>query len=112
MADMKIKLNKLQNRTLALLQELAQDPDTAIADEASGEVTIAHMPHAHGDHMHIGRFTVSSRDASGFTNPAVWTALERKGLARGNFPISITLTKTGLDFETGLLQPMAEESDH
>ena len=106
------KLNKLQNRTLALLQELAQDPDTAIPDEASGEVTIAHMPHAHGDHMHIGRFTVSSRDASGFTNQAVWTALERKGLARGNFPISITLTKAGLEFETGLLKQMAEESDH
>jgi len=112
MADKKIKLNKLQNRTLSLLQELAQDPDVAITDETSGEVTIPHMPHAHGDHMHIGRFTVSSRDASGFSNQAVWTSLERKALARGNFPLSITLTKAGLDFETGLLQSMAEESDH
>lgn len=112
MPDKKIKLNKLQNRTLALLQELAQDPDTAIPDEASGEVTIAHMPHAHGDHMHIGRLTVSSRDASGFSNQAVWTALERKGLARGNFPLSITLTRAGLDHDTGLLPPMTQESDH
>ena len=112
MPDQKIKLNKLQNRTLALMQELAQDPDIAISDETSGEVTIAHMPHAHGDHMHVGQFTISSRDASGFSNQAVWTALERKGLVRGDFPLSITLTKPGLDFETGLLQPMAEESDH
>jgi len=108
----KIKLNKLQNRTLALLQELARHPETAIADEATGEVTIAQLPHAHGDHMHIGDFVVSSRDASGFTNQAVWVALERKGLARSNFPLSITLTKAGLEHDTGLLKPMTEISDH
>ncbi len=108
----KIKLNKLQNRTLALLQELAKHPETAMTDEATGEVTIAQMPHAHGDHMHIGEFVVSSRDASGFTNEAVWVALERKGLARSNFPIAITLTEAGLGHDTGLLEPMTEKSDH
>lgn len=108
----KIKLNKLQNRTLALLQELAQHPETAITDTDTGEVTVTHMPHAHGNHVHVGRLVVSSKDASGFSNQAVWSALERKGMARGNFPISITLTKAGLDFDTGLTQPMAQESDH
>ena len=108
----KIKLNKLQNRTLALLQELSRHPETAITDEESGEVTIAQIPHGHGDHMHIGDHVVSTRDASGFTNQAVWVALERKGLARSSFPHSITLTKAGLDHNTGLLQPMTEKSDH
>ena len=108
----KLKLNKLQNRTLALLQELARHPETAMTDPESGEVTIAQLPHAHGDHMHIGDLVVSSRDASGFTNEAVWVALERKGLAKSNFPMAITLTKAGLEFETGLLKPMTEKSDH
>lgn len=111
-AESKIKLNKLQNRTLALLQELAQHPETAITDGETGEVTVTHMPHAHGNHVHVGRLVVSSRDASGFSNEAVWNALERKGMARGNFPISITLTKAGLDFDTGLSTPMTQESDH
>ena len=108
----KIKLNKLQARTLALFQELARHPETAITDEATGEVTLNQMPHAHGDHMHLGDLVISSRDASGFTNEAVWVALERKGLARSAFPISITLTTEGLAFETGLLKPDVEKSDH
>ena len=37
--------------------------------------------------MAIGRFTVSTRDASGLSNPAVWVALARKGLARTDGPI-------------------------
>lgn len=108
----KLKLNKLQNRTLALMQELARHPETAITDAESGEVTIAQLPHAHGDHMHIGDYVVSSRDASGFTNEAVWVALERKGLARSQFPMAITLTQAGLDHDTGLMKPMTEKSDH
>ena len=70
------------------------------------------MPHVHGDHVHVGRLVVSSRDASGLSNQAVWMVLERKGLARANFPLSITLTKAGLAYDTGLLAPMAQESDH
>ena len=108
----KIKLNKLQARTLALFQELARHPETGIKDEDTGEVTIAHMPHAHGDHMHLGDLVISSRDASGLTNEAVWVALERKGLARGTFPIAITLTVDGLSFDTGLLPPTVQKSDH
>lgn len=108
----KIKLNKLQARTLALFQELARHPETGITDAETGEVTIAQMPHAHGDHMHLGDLVISSRDASGFQNEAVWVALERKGLARSAFPLSITLTAEGLAFDTGLLKPSVEKSDH
>lgn len=111
MAD-KIKLNGLQTRTLALLQELAGHEDMATTDAATGEVTIHHMPHAHGDHMHVGRFAVSSRFASGLANPAVWVALERKGMAKSSYPLSITLTKQGLEFKTGIREQMLEESDH
>ena len=35
-----LKLNKLQLRTLALAQVLANDPNTGVRDEASGEVSL------------------------------------------------------------------------
>ena len=72
-----LKLNPLQLRTLALLQELARHPETSSRDPNTGEVLIAHLPHAHGDHVHVGALVVSARDASGFANAAVWAALER-----------------------------------
>ncbi len=106
------KLNKLQNRTLALLQELAQQSDLASVNDETGEVTIFGMPHAHGDHVHIGRFTVSSRFASGLGNANVWAALERRGLARADFPFSITITAPGLAHETGIRSDMLDEADH
>lgn len=108
----KVKLNGLQTRTLALLQELAEHEEFSERHEETGEVTIHYMPHAHGDHMHVGRFAVSSRFASGLMNENVWVALERKGLARSGFPLSITLTKAGLAFKTGIRETMLEESDH
>jgi hypothetical protein len=108
-----LKLNSLQLRTLALLQELARHPATSSRDPRSGEATITHLPHAHGDHVHVGELVVSARDASGFSNPAVWAVLERKGLVRGNFPhAAITLTATGLAYETGLGGIRAAHSDH
>ncbi len=69
-----LKLNKLQLRTLTLAQLLAQDPSLARRDEATGVVTLLQIPHAHGDHLHIGRFTVSTREASVLRNPACLTA--------------------------------------
>lgn len=107
-----LKLNKLQLRTLALVQELARDPGSATADPESGDVTLSHLPHAHGDHMHIGAFVVSTRDASGFSNPAVWAALERKGLVRPGYPASVTLTAEGVVYDTGLSERFAQVSDH
>ncbi len=107
----KIKLNKLQNRTLALFQVLARHEGSASIDPQTGEATITHMPRPHGDHVHVGKFVVSGRDASGFANQAVWVALERKGLAKSNFPMSITLTREGLEFDTGYGNVLSK-SDH
>ncbi len=70
------------------------------------------VPHTHGDHIHIGQFTVSTRDASGLSNPAVWTALERKGLARRDGPIAITLTAEGVSYDTGFGDRFLVSSDH
>ncbi len=107
-----LKLNKLQLRTLTLAQLLAQDPDLARRDEATGAVTLLQIPHAHGDHLHIGQFTVSTREASGWSNPAVWFALVRKGLARIDGPIAITLTAEGVSYDTGLGDRFLVPSDH
>ncbi len=107
-----LKLNKLQLRTLTLAQLLAQVPDLARRDEATGAVTLLQIPHAHGDHLHIGRFTVSTREASGLSNPAVWSALVRKGLARIDGPIAITLTAEGVSYDTGFGDRFLAPSDH
>lgn len=96
-----IKLNSLQNRTLALFQELACHPETSQKGENDGEIMVSALPHAHGNHVHIGKFVVSAQDASGFANEAVWKILERKGLARSNYPVHITLTPAGLSYDTG-----------
>jgi hypothetical protein len=107
-----LKLNKLQLRTLTLVQVLASDERTSERDAETGEVTIHHLPHAHGNHVHIGSFTVSAKDASGLSNPAVWTALARKGLARTGLGAGIVLTPMGLAYETGLSEQFVSESDH
>jgi hypothetical protein len=107
-----LKLNKLQLRTLSLAQLLAQDPALARQDEATGMVTLLRIPHAHGDHLHIGQFTVSTREASGLSNPAVWSALVRKGLARIEGPIEIALTAEGVSYDTGFGDRFATPTDH
>jgi hypothetical protein len=108
-----LKLNKLQNRTLLLMQELARDPGTGTPDPNTGEVLLNSLPHPHGNHVHIGGFVVSSRDASGFANESVWKALERKGLARVlEFPLAIMLTPLGQAYDTGLTDRLAHQSDH
>lgn len=107
-----LKLNKLQLRTLVLAQVIAREPELARVDPASGDAELLQLPHTHGDHVHIGPYVVSARDASGFDNPAVWTALERKGLARQDSPLTMTLTKAGLDYDTGLGGAFMEQSDH
>lgn len=107
-----LKLNKLQLRTLVLAQVIAKDPNSGKIDEATGEATLLRVPHAHGDHVHVGKFTVAARDASGFDNPSVWVALTRKGLVKEGYPASIVLTKEGMDYDTGLGDHFLEESDH
>ena len=64
-----LKLNKLQLRTLVLAQVIAKDPNSGKIDEATGEATLLRVPHAHGDHVHVGKFTVAARDASDVACP-------------------------------------------
>ncbi len=106
-----LNLNQLQLRTLTLLQELAQLPDYSRPGEEAGSVVLTRLPHPHGDHFHIGDVVVASRDATGLRNPAVWAALERKGLIRSSPPTAI-VTPLGLDYETGLRQTILHDAAH
>lgn len=105
-----LKLNNLQLRTLALLQILVKEAGQGTADPETGDVSLHALPHAHGDHVHIGPYVVSSRDISGFSNQGVWAALARKGLARSGPPI--TVTSDGLAYDTGLTERLVQTSDH
>lgn len=106
-----LKLNKLQLKTLVLTQIMARSqPDEAW--DKDGSVTIHAMPHAHGDHMHVGEFVVATRDATGFSNQAVWTALARKGLVQSRDVPPIILTREGLEYDTGLDHHFVQKSDH
>lgn len=106
------KLNKLQLKTLTLLQQIARLPDMATPNEETGEIEITAFPSPHGNHFHLGPFIVLGRDATGLRNEAVWRALNRKALAYGTFPIAITLTSLGLKYETGLKDQILQGSDH
>jgi hypothetical protein len=99
-------LNPLQRKTLALLQELAKDPDCIQKDTHTGDVKIVRFPVIHGNHFHVGESVVLSKDATGLTNEAVWRALERKGLAQAEFPYSISLTAAGLAYDSGMREEM------
>ena len=70
------------------------------------------LPHAHGDHFHVGDAVVSGRDATGLANEAVWTALERKGLIKSLFPMAVVLTPSGLDYDTGLADQILHRHAH
>lgn len=107
-----LKLNKLQARTLVLAQVIARQPDGAVDDPDTGDRRLTKIPHAHGDHVHVGPFVVSARDASGFSNPSVWVALARKGLVRSPDIREIALTPEGQAYDTGLGDRFLEESDH
>jgi hypothetical protein len=97
-----LNLNPLQLKTLTLLQALAQLEDHVLKREIDGSVLIAGIPAPHGDHFHIGDAVVMTRDATGLSNGAAWTALERKGLIRSHFPQGAILTPAGLAYDTGL----------
>ena len=107
-----LKLNPLQAKTLALLQELARQPSFANPPDADGSVLLRYLPEPHGDHFHIGAAVVRSSDATGLSNPAVYGALARKGLIlpgpRG-MPI---LTAAGLGYATGAGERILHRSDH
>ena len=107
-----LKLNSLQLKTLTLLQAVAAQPEFAEADPTTGEMRIRRLPHPHGDHFHIGRHAVMTRDASGLDNPSVWAALTRKGLVRTYEDGSYAVTEDGLSYETGMRNTILHGSDH
>ena len=96
-----LTLNTLQLKTLTLLQELARLPDHSRPGEEPDSVVITSLPYPHGDHFHLGGALVAARDATGLRNPAVWAALERKGLIR-SLPDCAMLTALGVGYDTGL----------
>ena len=106
-----LKLNRLQLKTLTLFQELARSPETSTPRE-DGTVLITMLPRPHGNHFHLGSRVVLARDATGLQNQAVWNALMRKGLIRGEFPIAVLLTPEGLGYETGLRDEILHGADH
>jgi len=107
-----LNLNPLQLKTLTLFQELARNPETSTRDDESGDTVITMIPHAHGNHFHIGRRVVMSADATGLHNSGVWAALIRKGLARPVMPVGLALTPAGVDYETGLRETILHGADH
>ena len=107
-----LKLNALQLRTLTLLQTIARLPNATSAGPGPGEVTIDRLPPAHGDHFHLGDAVVSGKDATGLYNENVWHALERKGLARADWPRSITLQPQALGYETGMENEIFGRAGH
>lgn len=107
-----LKLNPLQARTLAILQEVARVPGMAAAPDADGVVAIRGLPRPHGDHFHVGAVTVRSRDATGLANPAVYGALARKGLVLAGPQGLPALTPAGLAYDTGLAAEILHQPDH
>jgi hypothetical protein len=107
-----LKLNPLQLRTLTLFQVLAQMPEAAEQGPGEGEITITRFPRAHADHFHLGEFIVMGKDATGIFNEAVWHALERKGLAKAEWPNAITLKGEALSYETGLASELLHRAGH
>jgi hypothetical protein len=106
-----LNLNSLQLKTLTLLQELARLDEYSRPGEEPGTIVVR-PPEPHGDHFHLGGAVVITRDASGLRNPAVWVALERKGLIRSLFPNGAVVTPLGLAYETGLRQAILHRSSH
>ena len=103
-------LNALQLKTLTLLQELARiTGKTGPAEDAGIAVR---PPDPHGDHFHLGDAVVATRDANGLRNPAVWVALERKGLIHSMYPNGAVVTPLGLEYETGLREVILHKSGH
>jgi len=107
-----LKLNPLQLRTLTLLQAMMRLPDVSKLGPGEGEITIERFPQAHGDHFHLGEWVVRGSDATGLYNEKVWHALDRKGVARADWPHSITLTKDGIHYETGLVHEILRGGGH
>lgn len=95
-------LNPLQLKTLTILQQMARSPGHAEPAEPDGAIKVGNWPPAHGDHFHIGDAVILGRDATGLNNPAVFVALERKGLVRAADGEHALVTAEGMAYPTGL----------
>jgi hypothetical protein len=107
-----LKLNPLQLKTLAILQALARVEGYADPPDAEGRVALRYLPDPHGDHFHVGHAVVSTRDAAGLANPAVYGALERKGLLATGPGGRPALTAAGLAYATGIERQVLHEAHH
>ena len=107
-----LRLNTLQLKTLAILQELARTPGAAEPADALGRVALRYLPDPHGDHFHVGAAVVASRDATGLGNPAVYGALARKNLVLQGPRGGPVLTPDGLAYETGVAHEVLHRADH
>ena len=107
-----LNLNALQLKTLTLLQELARLAGKPAAEDEPGGLAISQLPNPHGDHFHLGEAIVAARDATGLRNPAVWAALERKGLIRPKLPQAVILTARGQQYDTGLRETILHRAEH
>jgi hypothetical protein len=107
-----LNLNPLQLKTLTLLQELARIAGKPTSEEEPDGLAITDLPHAHGDHFHLGDAVVAARDATGLRNPSVWAALARKGLIRPKLPEAVILTMAGQQYDTGLRDAILHRAEH
>jgi hypothetical protein len=107
-----LNLNPLQLKTLTLLQELARLAGKPAPEGEPGGLAISELPNPHGDHFHLGESVVAARDATGLRNPAVWAALERKGLIRPKLPEAVILTAAGQQYDTGLADAILHRAGH
>lgn len=106
-----LNLNPLQLKTLTLLQALAHVAGKPVEGDAAGGIAITELPHPHGDHFHLGEAVVAARDATGLRNPAVWTALQRKGLVQTQ-PQVVILTPLGQEYDTGMRDAILHRASH
>ena len=107
-----LKLNKLQLKTLTILQQMARSNDHAQPGDEPDSIMVSNFPPPHGDHYHIGDAVVLGRDATGLANPAVFTALERKGLIHSLFPMGAVLNPAALSYDTGLADSLLHRGHH
>ena len=107
-----LNLNALQLKTLTLFQELAKIEQYAKAADEPGHIMITGMPRAHGNHFHLGNYTLSGKDASGLSNESAWIALERKGLVKSFWPRACQITPDGLPYDTGMRDEILHEGGH
>ncbi|HET6467659.1 MAG TPA: hypothetical protein VFG43_04700 [Geminicoccaceae bacterium] len=107
-----LKLNPLQLKTLAILQELARAGDGASETLPDGNVALNRLPRPHGDHFHVGSAVVRAKDATGLGNPAVFGAFQRKGLMAMGADGRPVLTPAAMAYETGVAEQILHRPDH